>query len=64
MASNAVHTILSKLSQQKPYIQEHFDVEKIGIFGSHAKGHETNESDLCVYAIILQPVLPFKKVET
>jgi uncharacterized protein len=49
MASNAAQLILSKLTQQKAYIQEHFGVEKIGLFGSYAKAQENDESDLDFY---------------
>lgn len=49
MTPNALQTVLFKLRQQKAYIQEHFDVEKIGLFGSYTKGLENDESDLDFY---------------
>lgn len=49
MASNTLQVILSKLIEKKPYIQEHFGVEEIGLFGSYAKGQENSESDLDFY---------------
>ncbi len=41
--------ILNKLSEHKKYIQEHFEVERIGLFGSYAKGNATQESDIDFY---------------
>ncbi|MBD3840200.1 MAG: nucleotidyltransferase domain-containing protein [Campylobacterales bacterium] len=41
--------ILQKLSQEKEYIQHHFEVDKIGIFGSYAKDTQTENSDIDIY---------------
>ena len=41
--------ILNELSKNKSYIQEHFEVEKIGLFGSYAKGKQTEDSDIDIY---------------
>jgi predicted nucleotidyltransferase len=41
--------ILRKLSKNKSYIEQHFEVEKIGLFGSYAKGLQTEESDIDIY---------------
>jgi predicted nucleotidyltransferase len=41
--------ILNKLSQNKDFIQQNFEVEKIGLFGSYAKGQETESSDIDIY---------------
>lgn len=49
MASPARQSILEKLKQHKSYLEEHFGVEKIGLFGSYAKGLENEESDLDFY---------------
>ena len=36
--------ILEKLSEKKDYIQNTFEVEKIGLFGSYAKDMQTEIS--------------------
>ena len=41
--------IINKLSKHKSYIEENFEVEKIGLFGSYAKGTQTDESDIDIY---------------
>jgi len=41
--------ILNTLSDNKNYIEEHFEVEKIGLFGSYAKGKQTEDSDIDIY---------------
>lgn len=41
--------ILQKLTQEKEYIQTHFEVEKIGLFGSYAKDQQTPQSDIDIY---------------
>lgn len=41
--------ILSTLSNNKQYIKEHFEVDKIGLFGSYAKGLQTESSDIDIY---------------
>jgi len=41
--------ILNKLADNKPYIEEKFEVEKIGLFGSYAKDMQTKESDIDIY---------------
>ena len=41
--------ILALLSKEKQYIQENFEVDKIGLFGSYAKNRQTPESDLDFY---------------
>jgi len=43
MSANA---ILQMLQEQKHYMYDNFDVKKIGLFGSYAKGNETSESDI------------------
>ncbi len=34
------------LKENKPYLKRKFNVETIGIFGSYARGEETNDSDV------------------
>jgi len=41
--------ILNKLSKNKSYIEKNFEVEKIGLFGSYAKGKQTEDSDIDIY---------------
>lgn len=41
--------ILNKLSKNKSYIVRNFEVEKIGLFGSYAKGKQTEDSDIDIY---------------
>ncbi|HEV7229891.1 MAG TPA: hypothetical protein VGO45_01100 [Bacteroidia bacterium] len=32
--------IIATLRSEKPYLRQHFGVEEIGVFGSHARGEE------------------------
>ena len=41
--------ILNELSKNKSYIEQNFEVSKIGLFGSYAKGKQTEESDIDIY---------------
>ena len=41
--------ILNELSKNKKYIQQHFEVDKIGLFGSYAKDKQTVDSDIDIY---------------
>jgi len=41
--------ILNKLSKNKSYIKENFEVDKIGLFGSYAKDKQTEDSDIDIY---------------
>jgi predicted nucleotidyltransferase len=41
--------ILQKLSSHKEYIQNKYEVDKIGLFGSYAKDRQTNQSDIDIY---------------
>ena len=41
--------ILNELSKNKSYIKEHFEVDKIGLFGSYAKDKQTEDSDIDIY---------------
>lgn len=38
--------ILKKLDANLPYIQQHFGIESIGIFGSVSRGEDTADSDI------------------
>ncbi len=41
--------ILLKLQEHKSYIQSHFKVKKIGLFGSYAQNVENSNSDIDFY---------------
>ena len=41
--------VLTILKEHKPYIEQEFEVDKIGLFGSYAKGKQTKESDIDIY---------------
>ncbi len=41
--------ILNELSKNKSYIEQNFEVDKIGLFGSYAKGKQTEGSDIDIY---------------
>jgi len=41
--------ILDELSKNKSYIEQNFEVDKIGLFGSYAKGKQTEDSDIDIY---------------
>lgn len=38
--------IQSSLKEMQPYLQKHFQVKKLGLFGSFSRGEETQESDI------------------
>ena len=38
--------IIQSIKAEKPYLQEHFGVEEIALFGSYARGEETSNSDI------------------
>lgn len=38
--------ILTSIKADKPYLQEHFGVEEIALFGSYARGDEKPDSDV------------------
>ncbi len=39
-------TILAFLKENRTMLQEKYQIKKIGLFGSYAKGEETSESDI------------------
>jgi len=41
--------ILNELTKNKNYIEENFEVDKIGLFGSYAKDRQTEDSDIDIY---------------
>ena len=52
--------ILQKLKERKSYIQERYGVEKIGLFGSYARGEATEESDIDIFVRFDEP--KFRKI--
>ncbi|MFY9309672.1 MAG: nucleotidyltransferase family protein [Bacteroidia bacterium] len=38
--------IITSIKAEKLYLQEHFGVEEIALFGSYARGEENKDSDL------------------
>ncbi len=52
--------ILQKLKEHKSYIQERYGVEKIGLFGSYARGEATDESDIDIFVRFDEP--KFRKI--
>ena len=41
--------ILEVLSQEKEYLKKTYEIDRIGLFGSYAKGLQTDESDIDIY---------------
>ena len=41
--------ILTTLTDNKSFIKQKFEVDKIGLFGSYAKDKQTEESDIDIY---------------
>lgn len=41
--------IIKILYEKKQFLQENFGIEKIGIFGSYARGEANEESDIDIY---------------
>ncbi len=41
--------ILETLKKEKSYLQETYEVDKIGLFGSYAKDTQTQDSDIDIY---------------
>ncbi|MEI2580455.1 nucleotidyltransferase family protein [Scytonema sp. PRP1] len=51
------------LRQNKPLLQEHYRVTQLGIFGSYARGEQTQESDVDVLIDYDRAPTLFKLVE-
>lgn len=54
--------LLTLLREQKPYLRTMFNINKIGLFGSHAKGLADDSSDIDVVVELTSP-LGFKFME-
>jgi hypothetical protein len=48
--------ILDKLRKHKPELQQRFSVESLALFGSHARGEETKDSDIDILVEFNAPV--------
>jgi predicted nucleotidyltransferase len=48
-------TIIESIKAEKPYLQEHFGVEEIALFGSYARGEEKADSDVDILVRINKP---------
>ena len=48
-------TIIESIKAEKPYLQEHFGVEEIALFGSYARGEEKTDSDVDILVSIKKP---------
>jgi predicted nucleotidyltransferase len=55
--------ILKILKQQLPYPKEKFKVKSVGLFGSYARGEQTEKSDIDMLVEFEAPVGFFKFIE-
>lgn len=55
MAKNK-EEVLAILRQLMPYLTERFHVARLGIFGSVARGEETETSDVDIYVELSRPL--------
>lgn len=44
--------VIDKLSKYKVLVSKHFDIDKIVLFGSYAKGNQKDDSDIDVAIIV------------
>jgi predicted nucleotidyltransferase len=47
--------ILQVLTQQKPWLLETYQIDRLGIFGSYARGQQTETSDLDILVDYVHP---------
>jgi uncharacterized protein len=50
------NTIEKILKENKPLLHDKYKVEKIGVFGSYARGDESAESDVDILVTFYEPV--------
>ena len=55
--------ILRILRRELPYLKEEFKIKKIGIFGSYARGEQTEKSDVDILIELGPPFGFFKFIE-
>ncbi len=58
-----MQTIIRKLEELKPLLEERFAVDTIGVFGSYPKGGQREDSDLDILVSFSQAVSLFKFIE-
>lgn len=51
--------IIETLKKEKPYLQKHFGLLTIGLFGSYAKGQERSDSDIDLLVELTEPRFSF-----
>lgn len=51
--------IIETLKKEKPYLQKHFGLLTIGLFGSYAKGQERSGSDIDLLVELTEPRFSF-----
>lgn len=44
--------ILDYLKNQKPYLQEHFHIARLGLFGSFSRDEQTEDSDIDLVYVV------------
>ena len=49
-------TILKVLRKDLPYLRQRYNVRKIGLFGSYAKGLEHKKSDIDIFIEFQKPI--------
>jgi len=47
------HQIINKLKELKPILKEHYGIEEFAVFGSVAKGLDTDKSDIDIAVLKL-----------
>jgi len=45
-------TIISSIKAEMPYLEKHFGVEEIALFGSYSRGEQTENSDIDILVTI------------
>jgi len=45
-------TIISSIKAEMPYLEKHFGVEEIALFGSYSRGEQTENSDIDIFVSI------------
>jgi len=49
-------TVIEKLQQEKPYLQQKYAVKSVGLFGSFADGTYTDNSDVDIVVEFERPI--------
>ncbi len=55
--------ILAKLKKEKAYLQEKYNVKKLGIFGSIVRNEQSQKSDIDILVEFSEPISLFKFIE-